>query len=65
MTHRFHRWETVKKHVVWHNEEQMFRSIRNMQRAVADYTVGTVIVMVHMATAERRARRLALLDGRR
>jgi|GEM_PF-2982215 len=43
----------------------MFRSLRNMQRAVADYTVGTVIVMVHMATAERRARRLALHDGHR
>ena len=34
--------------------------IIEVQRAVADYTIGTVIVMVHMATADRRARRVAL-----
>ena len=34
----------------------MIRRIRELQSAVADYTVGTVIVMVHMATADRRER---------
>jgi len=32
----------------------MFRRIRELQGALADYTIGTIIVMVHMATAERR-----------
>ena len=35
----------------------MFQKIRELQGAVADYTIGTMIVMVHMATAERRERR--------
>jgi len=34
----------------------MFRRIRELQGALADYTVGTVIVMVHMATVGRRER---------
>lgn len=34
----------------------MFERLRYMSSVVADYTVGTVIVMVHMARAERRAR---------
>jgi hypothetical protein len=35
------------------------------QSVVADYTVGTIIVMVHMVTAERRARRQLLLGTQR
>lgn len=35
----------------------MFRALRRMGGVVADYTVGTVIVMAHMATADRRTRR--------
>ncbi len=42
----------------------MFQRIRELQSVVADYTVGTVIVMVHMATVGRRAR-LALPSPRR
>jgi hypothetical protein len=34
----------------------MIRRIRDLQGAIADYTVGTLIVMVHMATADRRER---------
>ncbi len=41
----------------------MFRKIRDWQAAMADYTIGTVIVMVHMATADRRDR-LALPERR-
>jgi hypothetical protein len=40
--------------------QHMFRRIRALQSAVADYTVGTIIVMVHMATADRRVRVHAL-----
>ena len=34
----------------------MFRRLKQVSSMVADYTVGTVIVMVHMASAERRPR---------
>lgn len=34
----------------------MLQRLRDLQNALADYTVGTVIVMFHMATADRRAR---------
>jgi hypothetical protein len=32
----------------------MLRRLRALSGVVADYTVGTVIVMVHMARAERQ-----------
>ena len=31
----------------------MFRLLGNIRSKFADYTVGSIIVMVHMATAER------------
>ena len=34
----------------------MLQRLRYLQSALADYTVGTVIVMFHMATADRRTR---------
>ncbi len=34
----------------------MFRRIVNLSGLISDYTVGTVIVMVHMARAERMSR---------
>ncbi len=34
----------------------MFRRIVNLGGIISDYTVGTVIVMVHMARAERITR---------
>lgn len=38
----------------------MFRVLRRMGGVVADYTVGTVIVMAHMATVDRQTRRRLL-----
>ena len=32
----------------------MIAKLNNLRGALADYTVGTVIVMVHMVTADRR-----------
>lgn len=37
----------------------MFRRIETLTKTIADYTVGTVIVMIHIATAERTARAVA------
>jgi hypothetical protein len=36
----------------------MFKLLENVANAVADYTVGTLIVMAHIATADRPRRRL-------
>ncbi len=33
----------------------MFEKLNHWRGAMADYTLGTFIVMVHMATAERRS----------
>jgi len=52
---RVHPNETRLKHGEG-NVVGMIRRLRNLRSVVADYTVGTVIVMVHMATADRRAR---------
>jgi len=38
-------------------------SWRKWTAAVADYTVGTVIVMIHMATAQRVMRQLPAATG--
>jgi hypothetical protein len=38
---------------------------RNLFRTLADYTVGTAIVVAQLALADRRARRPALASGRR
>jgi hypothetical protein len=40
--------------------------IRSLFRTIADYTVGTAIVVAQLALADRRARQLpALASGRR
>lgn len=36
----------------------MFKLIENVASVVADYTVGTLIVMAHIATADRGRKRL-------
>lgn len=38
----------------------MFRALKRMGGVVADYTVGTVIVMAHMATIDRQTRQRLL-----
>jgi hypothetical protein len=50
---RIHRGEIQRKQ----EEVKVYNMIRRLNRlraTVADYTVGSVIVMVHMLTAERR-----------
>jgi hypothetical protein len=42
----------------------MFRRLRDWQGVVADYTIGTAIVMFHMMTAARQDR-FALPSPRR
>jgi hypothetical protein len=43
----------------------MLQIIGKVSNRVADYTIGTVIVMVHIAMAERRAGAPALPDPKR
>ncbi len=40
--------------------ERVGNVVERVGNVVADYTVGTVIVMVHMVTADRAQRRLVL-----
>ena len=40
----------------------MLRTLRELPAVVADYTVGTVIVLVHLAIVPRVTRRLSQAD---
>lgn len=61
-SHRFYQGDTFKKHRRA-NITIMFTLLRDAVSVVADYTIGTVIVMVQFAAAERHSRPRALMDA--